>query len=151
MMATVMIEPGIRRELGPGERAALARQRAQRRTVIAMVGVAVAVLVLLPFALGFTDGFAGAPKREPDWLRPASAGLIILTAVIGGWVQWRQHDEVIRRRAVNAYAAIGLIALFGHPLIGVLAPFGITLKPDLVWALAVVGGTATYLYQRRGG
>ena len=30
MMATAMIEPGIRRELGPGERAALARQRAQR-------------------------------------------------------------------------------------------------------------------------
>lgn len=150
-MATAMTEPRARRELGPGERAALAQEQSRRRTVIAMVGIAIAALVLLPAALGFADGLAGAPKRAPDWLRPVSAGLIILTAVIGGWVQWRQHDEVIRHRAINAYAVIGLIALFGFPLIGVLVPFGITLKPDLVWALAVVGGLATYLYQRRGG
>lgn len=150
-MATAMTEPGIRRELGPGERAALARQRAQRRTVTVMVGVAVVALVVLPAALGFADGITGAPRRVPGWLRPVSAGLIILTAIIGGWVQWRSHDEVVRRRAINSYAAIGLIALFGYPLFGVLAPFGITLQPDLVWALAVVGGTVTHLYQRRGG
>lgn len=151
MMATAMTDRSPLRELGPGERAALAQERRRRRTSIAIVAAAVGALVLLPFAVGLFDGFSGAVKHEPEWVRPASAGLIVLAAVIGGWVQWRQHDEVIRRRAINAYAAMGMVTLFGFPLIGVLAPFGVTLKPDLLWMLAIIGGIATYLYQRRGG
>jgi len=139
------------RELGPGERAALAQEQRRRRTSTMIVAAAIAALVLLPAAVGLFDGFRGAARHEPEWVRPASAGLIVLAAIVGGWVQWRQHDEVIRRRAINAYAAMGIVTLFGFPLIGVLARFGITLKPDLLWLLAIVGGLATYLYQRRGG
>lgn len=151
MTATAMTERHLDRAIGPGERAMLARQRQSRRTSIAVVGVAIAAAVLLPFALGLFDGLTGAPKREPEWARAASISLIILTAIVGGWVQWRQHDEVLRRRAINAYAAIGAINLLGFPLIGALAPLGIVIKPDLLWAMAILGGIATYLYQRRGG
>lgn len=147
MTATAMTD----REPGPGERAMLARQLKQRRVNSVIVAAVVAVILLLPFALGFADGVSGAPQHPPAWLPSVSAGLVVLIAIVGGLIQWRQHDEVIRRRAINAYATIGLISLFGHPLIGALAPLGITIKPDLVWAVAIVGGIATYLYQRFGG
>ncbi len=151
MMAIAMTDRLPTHEMGPGERAALARERRLRRTNAAMVVAVVAAVMLLPFAVGLSDGIRGAAKHEPEWVRPASAGLIILVAIVFGWVQWLQHDEVIRRRAINAYAAMGIVSLFGFPLIGVLLPFGIVLKPDLIWALAMLGGLATYIAQRRGG
>lgn len=147
MMEMVM----ARRELGPGERAALAREKRLRRTNIAIASAAVAGVLLLPFAAGLFDGLRGVASHQPQWVRPASAGLIIAVAIIGGFFQWQLQDEVMRRRAINAYAAIGIIALFGFPLIGVLSPLGIVLKPDLVWALAIIGGLATYFWGRRGG
>lgn len=139
------------RELGPGERAALARQRRLRRTNSAMVAAAIAVVVCLPAVLGFIDGLTGAQRQLPNWVRPTIAGTVILIAVVGGWIQWRRHDEVVQRRAINACAVMGVMFLFGSPLFGVLRSFGVMAKPDLLWAVAIIGGIAAYLYQRRGG
>lgn len=135
------------RELGPGERTALARERRLRNGRTVIVAAILAVVVLLPAAHGLIDGLSGAPHHAPAWMRSAGASAVIAAVIVGGLMQWREHDEVIRRRAINAFAVTGVIGLVGYPLFGVLGLFGAVAQPDTLWAVAVVGGAAAYLYQ----
>lgn len=127
-----------------GERRLVARARRKGAIRGAMVAAAIAFGIF-------------APRLVPAGPHAAEVKLILSLAymvviAIGAAILWRQTDEVERRIAVNALAAMGFVTLFAGIAVPLAVPvFGIAYPLMTVWLLGLTALGAVWLVQRLRG
>ncbi|WP_156818732.1 hypothetical protein [Sphingomonas sp. Mn802worker] len=128
------------------------RRRVRRAAIVAVL--AAAVMVLPPFVSGFIDGFMRNPSRDGAPAGEVIGIAIALLAVIVGaaiW-GWRESDEVQRRQAVNAWAAVGVVGFVGHTILQMIER-ALHLAPmtEQLWWGSLAAGAAVLIWQRVTG
>lgn len=127
-----------------GERRSLARGRRKGAIRGALVAAAIAFGVF-------------APKMVPAGPHAAEVKLILSLAymaviAVGTGILWRQADEVERRMAVNAFAAMGFVTLFAGIAVPLAVPvLGIAYPLMTLWGIGLVALGAAWLVQRLRG
>ena len=89
---------------------------------------------------------SGAAAAETKFLM-----VLVYTAVIalGSWLLWRRDDELVRRRAVNTFAAMGLTSFFLTIIVMTAVPvFNLHNPAMFVWTASLIVGGLAYLTQR---
>lgn len=128
------------------------RRRVRRAVIIGVL--ASAVIVLPPFVSGVIDGFMRNPSRDGAPAGEVIGIAIALLAVIVGagiW-GWRESDEVQRRHAINAWAAIGVVGFVGHTILQMIER-ALDLAPmtEQLWWGSLAAGVAMMIWQRVKG
>lgn len=127
-----------------GERRSLARGRRKGAIRGALVAAAIAFGVF-------------ARKMVPAGPHAAEVKLILSLAymaviAVGTGILWRQADEVERRMAVNAFAAMGFVTLFAGIAVPLAVPvLGIAYPLMTLWGIGLVALGAAWLVQRLRG
>lgn len=144
MMATAMTERAPKRELGPGERAMLARQRFQRNIFIAcmifggLIGGALAVGT--EYSGGLLEGLSrGAIVLHPVVAIILAIGFFIGQVVVPAYL-FRTIDEVKVKRNLWSMAAGWFVVIGGYPVWAMLAAGGLVAQPN-----ALILFAATYV------
>ncbi len=124
-----------------GERRLSARDRRRRAIRVAMVVGAIGFGVFAPRLVP-----PGPDAALVKFLLSLGYAVAIL---IGGLVLWRQTDELERRRAIHAAAAMGFTSLFATVLVMLAAPvFGLRNPAMLIFGISLAAGGATWIVQR---
>ncbi|WP_143051839.1 hypothetical protein [Sphingomonas palmae] len=128
------------------------RRRVRRAVIIGVL--ATAVIVVPPFVSGVIDGFMRNPSRPAT---PTAEILIVagalLAVIVGAAVWgWRESDEVQRRQAVNAWAAVGVVGFVGHVILQMIER-ALHLAPmtEQLWWGSLAAGAAVLIWQRVKG
>lgn len=127
-----------------GERRLSARARRKRAIRGVMIAAAVAFGIF-------------APQLIPAGPHAAGVKLVLSLAymaviAIGAGLLWRQTDEVERRIAINAFAAMGFVTLFAGIAVPLAVPvLGIAYPLMTLWVIGLIAFGASYLTQRLRG
>ncbi|WP_156025810.1 hypothetical protein [Sphingomonas phyllosphaerae] len=126
-----------------GARRADDRQRRRRVRKALTIAAAVAVMGAASLIGGTTvgSGVTIAPL--------VTAFCIVAVAAITLGLGWREADEVLRRRALHVFAAVGVVAIVGNPVAEMLGrAFHIPSPTETLWWLSIATGVAVLLVQR---
>lgn len=142
MMATAMTERNADRELGPGERATLARQRYQRNFLIGcmlfggLIGGAIAI------GSEYSGGLFEGLSRGAIVLHPVVAIILAIGMAIGLVVvpaySFRTIDEVKIKRNHWSMTAGWFTVIGGYPAWAMLAAGGLAPPPSALILFAAV-------------
>lgn len=124
-----------------GTRRLGARDRRRWTIRMAMLGAAVAFGLFAPRLV---------PPGPDAALVKLLVSLVYAAAIlVGGLVLWRQTDEVERRRAIHAAAAMGFTSLFATILVMLAVPvFGLRNPAMLIFGISLAAGGATWIVER---
>ena len=118
-------------------------QRRRRRRKALTLAAAVAVMGAASLIGGTTIG-AGVTIAP----LVTALGIVAVAAITIG-LGWREADEVLRRRALHVFAAVGVVAIVGNPVAEMIGKaFHIAPPVEPVWWLSIAAGAAVLLAHR---
>ncbi len=143
MMATAMTERNADRELGPGERATLARQRFQRNFLIGCMLFGGVIGGALAVGTEYSGGLIEGLSRGAIVLPPVVAIMLAIALLIGlvavPVYSFRTINEVKVKRNLWSMAAGWFVVIGGYPVWAMLAAGGLVAQPN-----ALILFAATY-------
>jgi len=150
MMAKPMTEIARKRELGPGERATLARERFQRNFLIGCMllggGVGIALAISTEYSGGLIEGLAhGAITLHPVVAIVLALGMLIGLVALPVY-GFRTIDEVKVMRNLWSMSVGWFVVIGGYPAWAMLAAGGLVPQPHALGLFLLAYGVTMVAY-----
>lgn len=125
---------------------ARAGDRQRRRRIRKALTVAAAVTVMAAASrIGATTATGSGVTIAP---LVTAIGIVAIAALALG-LSWREADEMLRRRALHVFAAVGVMTIIGNPVAEMLGrAFHRPTPAEPLWWLSIAAGAAVLLVQR---